>query len=194
MLAPDVRLPFQPAQFRQLTVDTAARRWWQRPVLLLFVLGCGLSAAATGRFTLRLIVDGMVSFAFVPAITIALLTMIGRPSASRMSFARAIDVFFVGYTGWLLWLVTAAGLTLVVPPRDLGPWIIPLEVSLLLPVGWGLIVDFHFFRVVAGRSVAASATALLVHRVVGWAAFVAYFEGRAAWSILQPVVMTWFGG
>ena len=163
-------------------------------MLLLFVLGCGLSAATTGRFTIRLIVDGMLSFAFVPAITIALLAVIGRPSPGRLSFARAIDVFFAGYTGWLLWIVAAAAMTLLVPPRDLGPWLIPLEVSLLLPVSWGLIVDFHFFREVAGRSAAWSAAAVLAHRVIGWTAFVAYFEGRAAWSILQPAAAAWFGG
>ena len=97
-LSPDVRLLFQPSpQFRQLMNASVTRPWWRRPVLLLFVLGCGLSAAATGRFTVRLLFDGMVSFAFVPAITIALLAVIGRPSPSRLSFSRAIDVFFASY-------------------------------------------------------------------------------------------------
>ena len=38
----------------------------RRPLLLLFVLGCGVSMEVSGRFSLRLIADGMISFAFVP--------------------------------------------------------------------------------------------------------------------------------
>jgi hypothetical protein len=38
----------------------------RRPLLLAFLLGCSVSMLASGRFTLRLIVDGTLSFAFVP--------------------------------------------------------------------------------------------------------------------------------
>ena len=127
---PEVRLLVPPRS--SPTVDDRAPPAGGGARLLLFVLGCGLSAAATGRFTLRLIVDGMLSFAFVPAITIALLAVIGRPSPSRLPFARAIDVFFAGYAGWLrLARDRRCGDTAAVPPRDLGPWLIPLELSLL---------------------------------------------------------------
>jgi hypothetical protein len=38
----------------------------RRPLLLAFTLGCAVSLLASGRLSARLIVDGAVSFAFVP--------------------------------------------------------------------------------------------------------------------------------
>jgi hypothetical protein len=176
-----------------MAAQRLAARWWHRPLWLLFVIGCGLSATATGRFTVRLILDGMLSFAFVPAISIALLAAIGRPPRNRVTFAQAIDLFFAGYAGWLVWMVAVAAVALALPPRGLGPWLVPVELSMSLPIVWSVIADFRFFRDTAGRRPRAAAGAVLAHRLIGWTAFVAYFEGRAAWSILQPAVAGWFG-
>ena len=61
----------------------------RRPLLLLLVLGCGVSMEVSGRFSLRLIVDGMVSFAFVPIAEVGSLALVWRLNGRLLPFARA---------------------------------------------------------------------------------------------------------
>ena len=55
----------------------------RKPLLLLFVLGCGVSAMASGRFSMRLIVDGAVSFAFLPALELLALAIVNATGRRR---------------------------------------------------------------------------------------------------------------
>lgn len=81
-------------------------RLLRRPLLLAFVLGCGISILASGRLTLRLIVDGMLSFAFVPACQLAGLAAVYRARRAPLTFSEAADRFFEGNSPWL-WLLVA---------------------------------------------------------------------------------------
>ena len=61
----------------------------RRPLLLAFRLGCGVSIVASGRFTLRLIVDGTVSFAFVPLCELIAFVIVHRlPRGTRSAALR----------------------------------------------------------------------------------------------------------
>lgn len=186
---------FRPAQvFRELARADARRTWWHKPLVLAFVLGCALSASASGRFSLRLVVDGALSFAFVPALAILALAVVGRTgNRGRLPFGHLVDLFFTGNGPWLLWLIAAAALTLILPPRDFGPWIIPLELSLLIPLAWSLYIDFHFFREVMDRTSGGATKAVILHRLIAWIGFIAYFDGRAAWSEVWPRLAAWIG-
>jgi hypothetical protein len=79
-----------------------------KALLFLFVMGCLVCLA--GRVSARLIVDGAISFAFIPIIQIASFALVYRLSATdkRPSFALAADRFFAGDTPWLLWLLLVA--------------------------------------------------------------------------------------
>jgi hypothetical protein len=167
--------------------------WWRKPLFLLGALAFAFSVAATGRFTLRLVADGIVSFAFIPVLGIAALAVVARTRPDARSFRSTIDLFFTGYGPWLVWLMVFATVNAIVPARELGPWIVALEISLLLPAGWAVVVDFYFFREVLHRTRTGAITAVVVHRLIGWIGLVAYFGGRAAWSEIAPRVAAWLG-
>ena len=84
----------------ELRQRRAAVTLWRRPVLLAFVLGCGVSLLASGRFTLRLVVDGTLSFAFVPLCELVAFAIVYRlqrgtrhvsGAAEAGHYARAVD-------------------------------------------------------------------------------------------------------
>jgi len=193
--SPEVRAMFRPARvFRELASRPArVSGWWHKPVFLLAVLAFAMSVTATGRFSLRLLFDAVVSFAFIPLLGIAGLAAVTSRRPRTRSFREIIDLFFTGYGPWLVWLVIVAAFTAIVPSRELGDWIVALDLSLLVPVVWAIYVDFHFFREVMERTTGGAIKAIVLHRLIGWIGLVAYFDGRAAWSEVAPRVASWLG-
>ncbi len=149
------------------------------PLRLLLFLGAAVSLIASGTLNLRLLVDGAISFAFVPAIQLAALALVWniapRPSSG---FAAVVDRFFAGHTPWLVWLVVVAAVCAVVPPRDLSPWMWPLVFGNILPIAWSIWIDFHFFRNAAQPSRGALRD-LFLHRAIAWPLTLLYFFGIA---------------
>ena len=154
----------------------------RRPLLLLLVIGCFVSIEASGRLSVRLILDGAVSFAFVPLVEIGSLALVAR--TRRVAFGMAVDLFFGSDVPWLLWIVAMIAfravespLLAVAPPRPLF-WAM---VASILPVAvWTARLDLQLFRsvVAPGRPVRA----LIVQRAVAWTGALTYFFGIAAWS------------
>jgi len=161
----------------------------RRPLLLLLFLGGFVSLAVSGRFTLRLILDGAISFAFVPAFCLAGLAVVWRlgPRTAR-SFASLADAFFAGFTPWLAWLILAGGVFGLVPPRASGAWLFPLMIAGALPLIWSLRLDWRFFHERLGRSPRHALRDLVVHRAVEWFGVVAYFLGIALWYQYLPAL------
>ena len=192
-----VQVLFHPAEvYRKLARDRGARgSLWRKPLALLFALGCFVSIGASGRLTVRLILDGAVSFGFVVVIEMAALaivtrTRVGREPGARAGtpFARDVDVFFIGNAPWLWWLLLLGTVLGVVPPRDLGPWLRAATVGSLIPAVWSMWIDYHFFREVLMQSPGRAGRALLVNRAVGWIAAIGIFLGIAIWSYLPYYV------
>lgn len=166
----------------------------RRPLLLLLFLGGVVSLGASGRFTLRLIVDGAISFAFVPAFCLAGLAVVCRLGPrTGLPFASVADAFFAGFTPWLAWLIVAGGVFAVVPPRAFGPWFFPVLIAGALPLIWSLRIDWRFFQDRLGRSPRHALRDLAVHRAVEWIGIVAYFLGIALWYQVLPTVATKLG-
>lgn len=167
----------------------------RRPLLFVFVIGCGVAAMAAGRFTPRLIVDGAASFAFVPLFHILALRVTFRPGArSQPSFARAVDLFFAGSGPWLVSFVVVTAIVAVVPPRRIGPWLLPILGSALIPLVWSLWIDFHFFRDVMQRSGLQAVRDLVVQRTVAWIGIAAYFAGPSIADDPLPAIRQWLSG
>jgi hypothetical protein len=173
--------------FRALTKEPIGGPWvlLRRPLRLLFVCGCVVSLWASGRLSVRLIADGAVSFAFLPAFSLAALGAVYRRAPRRISFAQAADLFLVANAPWLLWLVAFAALRALespiqaaAPPLALS-WAI--ELSAVLVAAWSAFVDLHFFREVLPHP-AGSARDLILQRAIGWSCSVAYFLGIALWA------------
>ena len=171
----------------------------RKPLLLVFSLGCGVSALVSGRFSVRLILDGAISFAFVPAIEMATFAAVlwigGRrtQAARRMPLARAVDLFFSGNTPWLLWIAVLAALGGVVPPTQVGPWIFSALLAAIVPIAWSAYLDFHFFRDVMSRPSGGAAWDLVLFRAIAWSGATAYFFGIAIWAEIVPRVFPWMG-
>jgi hypothetical protein len=172
-------------------------RWLlvRRPLLLLFFLGCGVSLIASGRLSPRLILDGAISFAFVPVVEAAAFALVYRVGQRRLSFARAMDLFFATNGPWLLMLVTLAALTVFQPQRQVARWSAPPRLWMLagaavVAIVWSAYLDFAFFRRTLQRSTAASARDVIVLRGIAWTLAAIYFLGFAAW----PSVVAWTRG
>jgi hypothetical protein len=161
----------------------------RRPLLLLLFLGSSVSFLASGRLTLRLIVDGAISFAFIPIFCLVGLAVVWRlgPRPAR-SFASVADAFFAGFTPWLVWLIVLGGVFGFVSPRAFGRWFVPVLIAGALPLGWSLRIDWRFFRETLGRSARQALRDLAVHRAVEWTGIVGYFLGIALWYQVLPEV------
>ena len=151
----------------------------RRPLLLALMLGAAVSVLAAGRFTLRLLVDGAVSMAFVPACQMLGLAAVFPLRRTQLSFARAVDRFFAGNTVWLAWMFLFMALAAVMPVTDQAQLDGPLLVSSIVPIVWSLVVDRRFFADVMGRSGWLGVVDMTVERFVAWSSALLYFLGVA---------------
>ena len=172
-------LPTLEARAAPHDVPTGALLLLRRPLLLALALGLAVSVLASGRFTLRLIADGALSMAFVPACQILGLAAVYPLRRRPVSFARAVDSFFSGNTVWLYWLCVFMVLGVALPVVDLGRLSGPFLVSSLVPITWSVVVDARFFQDVMGRSGGLVALDIVIERVVAWSAAMLYFLGIA---------------
>ncbi len=156
----------------------------RRPLFLAFVFGCVVSLEASGRFTARLVADGAISAAFVPIFETIALGAVFRRRPHVISFARAVDIFFVANAPWLLWLIALAALRglespiQATAPPPLLEWIV---IGSLVPTAvWSAWIDLHYFREVLPR-LAGAARDLILQRAIGWSCTIVYFLGYAIW-------------
>jgi len=163
-------------------------RPWLRPLFVALVLGCFVSAVASGRFTLRLIADGAISFAFVPAFDLLALGVVFASARRERRFALVVDAYFGGYTAWLLWLAAASALFIAVPPRASGILVKPVLVSALVPFLWSQFVDFRCFRDVARGGSRGALRDFVLQRAIQWSASVVWFIGIAIWNETIPQI------
>ncbi len=185
----EARILFSPAAaFRELTENDSGGRWLavRRPLLLAFTCGCAVSLLASGRLSARLIVDGAVSFGFLPVFEVAALAAVYQRSRGQVPFARAADLFFAGNAPWLLWIVVLATLGGALSPK----WIVTLSIpptawislgSLVPIIAWSAYIDFHFFREVLQRPAGGAVGHVALVRAVGWSGAIVYFLGYAIW-------------
>jgi hypothetical protein len=172
-------------------------RWLvvRRPLLLLLVLGSAVSLLASGRLSPRLIVDGAISFAFVPVLEAAAFAVVYRLGPRRIRFSHAMDLFFAANVPWLLFVVALAALGVSQTPRQTATWAVPpklwiIAVAAALTIAWSTYLDFAFFRNVLQRPGAAAARNVIVLRAIAWTAGAVYFLGFAAW----PSIVAWSRG
>jgi hypothetical protein len=175
---------------RDIRPFNATRQW----LLLLLMLGGTVSLLASGRLSVRLIVDGAVSFAFIPTLETLALYVVVRRWRERVSFRAVLGPFLAGNQPWLYWLVAIGALFSVVPPRTIGFTLIDfVAASAIVPFAWALRLDVRFFVDDCHRRTADAVRDALLHRVIGWGLGVAYFFGIAIWSLTQPTFARWLG-
>jgi hypothetical protein len=193
-LSAEARVLVRPtATYRELAThaDEPGASFVRKPMFVVFVLGCVVSALASGRFHVWLIVDGALSFAFMPIIDVIALAIVSRVGTRRrMSFARVVDLYFVGFAPWLVWCVALIAIGGTMPPRTVGPWFMLAVFASAFPLMWAARLDFLFFHEVMQRSPGGAFRDLVLHRAISWTGDIAYFFGIVIVSEL-PKVTRW---
>jgi hypothetical protein len=188
--SPEAQVLLRPsAAFRNLPRDGSGLALLVgRPLLFALFIGFAVSALASGTFTVRLILDGAISFAFVPAIHVVALGILYRMARRvDLSFARAVDLFFNGNGAWLFWTIVVTTIGAVIPPRQIGPWLLPLLAGFLVPLFWSLWIDYHFFRSVMNRSAGEALRDLALQRAIAWVGVTIYFAGNSMVPLEQAL-------
>jgi hypothetical protein len=189
--SPEVRVLRDPAgTFRELTAAPTAGAWVlvRRPLLLLFAMGLTVSLHSAGRSSLRVVVDGMISFLFIPLCEMLALriALVGRHS--DVPYSRAVDAFFVSNSPWLLWLLGFWLWRFTQTPLQASSFsfrtVSVLSLSWLVPLTWCGYLDAHFFRAIGTRHSNSVARDLAVERAIAWVLGVGYFFGIALWAQL----------
>jgi hypothetical protein len=171
----------------------------RRPLLLAFVLGCGVSILASGRFTLRLIVDGTLSYAFVPLCELVAYAIVYRLQRGTRPFAEAADRYFAGNTPWLWWLVALMVAAAIQPARTTDHLLPLILITSPIPIALSVRIDWRLFRG-AGRTRAQATACMILQRVIAWPLATAYFFGIASSSRdffylfveMKDIIVTWF--
>lgn len=147
----------------------------RRPLLLALVLGCGISVLVSGRFTVRLIADGALSFAFVPVCELAALAVVFHLRRAPIAFAQAVDRFFAANTPWLWWLLGIMAAVALLPPTRHGSLMAPLLITMTIPIAISVAYDLRFCREVIGSTRRGAILDVVILRLVAWSGVTAYF-------------------
>ena len=150
-------------------------------VLIVFILGCGVSLLGSGRFTLRLIVDGALSFAFVPLCQLAAFAVVHRVQRSPLPFRAAADQYFATNTGWLWWMVGLLVVSAALPAVRAGSVLPLLLISAPVPILLSVRADWRLFRN-DGRTPRQAAMDIALERAIAWSLAWVYFLGMAITS------------
>jgi hypothetical protein len=151
----------------------------RRILLLGFCLGCVVSISASGRFTPRLIADGMLSFAFVPASELAGFAVSRRLIAARGGFAGDAERFLRGNWPWFVWMLAICAFAAVTRPDANFNTFNLLILGAALPIVASVWIDFRFFRDDRRSGRGRAMAAVFVQRAVAWPIAAFYFLGFA---------------
>jgi len=152
----------------------------QQPLFLAFVLGCGVSMLGSGRLTLRLIADGMFSFAFVPiAEFLGFVVAYSRGRPEGRPLPSVADEFFETNQPWIWWSIGLIVAAAIVPASRLGSLLAPILFTAPIPIVLSGVLEWRFARGTMGRTRGQAAIGLVVQRAVAWSAATAYFFGVA---------------
>ena len=150
----------------------------RRLFLLAFVVGCGVSILASGRFTLRLVADGTLSFAFVPLSELIAFAVVYRRQRGTRPFVEAADRYLAGNTAWLWWLLALMSVAALLPARRLGSLLAPILFTSPIPIALSVRFDWRLFRG-DGRTPRQTIIDILLQRALAWSLATAYFFGVA---------------
>jgi hypothetical protein len=165
----------------------AAQKWssLRRPLFAALMIGCMFSLAASRQLTLRHIVDGVCNGCLLLLGQFVAMAFIRR--GHKVSFSRAIDLFFAGFGPWLVWMLAFAAVWAFAPPLQAFVWAglpaIPISAGLVML--WSGYIDFQFFRQVFQRTPAGALRTLLQQRVIAGTIFTVIFGAGAAPELLK---------
>jgi hypothetical protein len=105
-----------------------------RMALVALIIGTALTASATERVTVSLVLAGFIGWSFVPVLQLLTGLLLIRGTEARRRL-RLLDRYFATGWPWSLWIVAVHAAFLLWPPsRRLGQ--VALAVVALIPILW----------------------------------------------------------
>jgi hypothetical protein len=133
----------------------------------------------SGRFTLRLIVDGALSFAFVPLCELVAFAIIYRLRRAALPFPQAVDRFFAGNTPWLWWLTAIMTAAVLLPVTRQPSLLAPMLITAVVPIALSVRFDLGLCREMLGSTRGQAVVDVALLRMLAWSGATAYFLGVA---------------
>lgn len=184
-VSPDVWVMVRPGPtFAALAGRASPGRAWsvfRRPLLVAVVLGCVTSLITFPGITLRLAGPAALSWSFVPLAEVLGLAVACAGDGARVGFGRKVDLFFMGYLPWLLWLTgiaTTFSFLSTARAFALLDWLW-LGWAGAIVIAWSAWIDFCFFRSVARHSRGEALGRLVLQRVISWSLILFIFSSGA---------------
>lgn len=186
MFSTDVHVAFAPeTTYRALIAQTTLPAWRAllRPALVLLVLAVSLPITAVHNITLDLVLRSAVMFSVIVLLQLGIgAVVIASASARRVSFARALDLWFAGHLPYNLLILFLPFVTAV----PIGPADSPHELmglSAIAPLVWTPFIVAAFCRVVLGLTPSGARLRVILHMAMVFivaAALVVWAAGGVA--------------
>lgn len=194
-MPPDLRVMFQPSRvYERLLRHPAGGGLWyalRRPLFVACFFGCMVSLMTSARITLRLAGPAAFYWTFVPLLQILALWLLCRVRPGPLSISRIIDLAFLAFGPWLLWLIGFTAVWSFVSPIRAFAWQSAgwfWYGSAWAALAWSCCIDFWFFRRALRRSAAGAIRDVLLHRVLCWGLGLAWFLGSSMWETIASQV------
>jgi hypothetical protein len=186
MRSPDLWVMLSPsAAYQGLVRQEGGQGKWaaaQRPLFIVFLLGCLVSLVTAGSLSLRLFAAGAINALFVPVLEIGVLAGLWRRRRT-MAFSRTVDLFFMGHGPWVMYLLVFCAIWTFADPIHAyaltARW---MWFLLGVAIIWSGYIDFCFLRQVLGESASTAGRRLLALRLITWSAGLMIFGGGSLWS------------
>jgi hypothetical protein len=186
VFSPEMKVMLRPkTAFRRLAGSYASEGLFgalRRPLFFAFLCGCMVSLVASQRLTARHVSDGAASASLLLGCQIAALAAVSWRQR-ELSFLRVVDLFFIGYGPWSLWMLGFSAVWAFSSPMQAFRWAgLPTILTTATVVAvWSGYIDFCFFEQVLRRAPRQSAWDVFLFRGIAWSASIGIFGGGSLW-------------
>lgn len=143
--------------------------------LVALVIGLSLSAAATERVDLGLVLSTSLAWSFVPVLQLLTGLVLTRGAADR---SAAVIAYFGTHGPWTLWILSVHGVFLLAgPARDAALW---FALTAVVPAVWTARLLLTLCRVHLGLSPGESRRRVLIHQGLSYGLVLAYVQFAVA--------------
>ena len=148
------------------------------PAFIAVLLGVTTAIAAAQRLTVSLAISATLSWSFVPALQLITGALLIRSARSRrVTFPRALELFFAGHAPWSVWLVLFAA------SQNASPSFTLTIGGALVALGWTAIIVNAYAREVLGLSRRAATARAFVHQLTTVALILIYIDRATALAV-----------
>ena len=169
----------------------------RKPLLLLLVLVCAASLAASGRFSLRLLFDTAIAVGAVPVIQVIAFAVVYWTGRRPLGFATAVDDYFTGSWAWFFALAIIGLFGSVGNAVLAARWFGRLGlVCGIAAIAVSMRIDWRFFQDGLARGSRRALVDVAVQRAIAWPVTLLYFLLTAApkaGSMIPDVVSNVWG-